>query len=267
LEIHPAFAVPGWQESEAHSQQVDTRSRLPSLESFSWQIPTIIQVRKNATERELGSGYPVMQQLPCIATLPVSLNTLNTHQAVRQAMRDFETNFLVHLNYAVETQLLGLSDEQASRPNSLLKPHSYRPRGDLNDRNNSVVLHLRDKTDTTVVLLALALSPETRKQHSRQRYLNEIFLRRQGKPTLREQRQAEAVAAQQATNKEKLRNQEEDEHAEKLTKKKNKKLEESARRQEQEMKEKEEKQRLSEETRMTLADARKLERKRASRSA
>lgn len=261
LEIHPCFAVPGWQEAEPYSQLVDTHTILPNLKSFSWQIATLVQVEENTTEEDW-SGFPVRYPLPCLTTLPVCLDTLNTYQAVRQAMRDFETNFLVHLNYAVETQLLGLSDEQALLPFSRLKEHSYRLRGGLNDRNKSIVLHLRDKTDITVELLGLPISPETRKQQGRQRYLNDILLKRQGKPTAREQRWAKVVAIQQAANKEKLRNQEDDKHRRELATKKAKKLEETARRQEQEEKEKEEEKRRSEDTRKALVDARKRERKR-----
>jgi hypothetical protein len=118
----------------------------------------------------------------------VDVDSFTSGRAVRESIRDFETNFLVHVRYAIESGLLGHCHGPHSLNSPAYRSFNYKLGEGLDDRNPRQTLELRDCTRTTVQLFGLPLSAESRKRNARERYIHDVLLRKQGKPTTREQK-------------------------------------------------------------------------------
>jgi hypothetical protein len=125
---------------------------------------------------------------------------------VKDSIRDFETNFMVHVKYALYTQLLG---HGLGVVVSNVRAADHKLADGLDDRCPEQTLRLRDGMTATVQIYGLPLSAETRRRHARERYIRDVQLRKQCKPTPREEQFNEAVRMRRTERQSRRQEQEE----------------------------------------------------------
>lgn len=214
LDVHPFY---GWWHSDQASYLGRLAATLPRLRSFNWEKLTFFNVGKDSKGQWL--DYPRLQDLYCLSRKEVDVASFTTGKAVRDTIRDFETNFLVHVRHAVEKDLLGHPNAAPHGLNSAVRSRDYRLREGLDDRNPDQTLRLRDRTTTTVQFFGLPLSAETRKQNARERYIRDVLLRKQGRLTTREQKMSEVARVRRLEKKTKKKLREDSERERKREKK------------------------------------------------
>lgn len=201
LEVHPAIAWSG-----AGQDVFQVVAAMPPVRSFSWQKLSYFAVNFKGEWLD----YPKFQTMYCLSMKEVNMmKELASGDAMRESIRDFETNFMVHVRYAVESELLGNGRARRSSLSPVYRSFAYKLRPGLDDRSPAQTLKLRDRTTTTVQLFGLPLSPETRKHNARERYIHDVLLRKQGKQSLREQRLSDVVKVHRKEKKSKKEKQEE----------------------------------------------------------
>jgi hypothetical protein len=131
------------------------------------------------------------------ATRKLPLERAISEASCKELLREFETNFLIHSDFAIKTTLL---DEVPATTWGRSITHALT--SDLYDIDSMQTLTLRDGTETTVQILGLPNSPATRKWHSKQRRVLDIQLKAAGKPTIRESKLAEHVRVRKEEKKE-----------------------------------------------------------------
>ncbi|OIW34300.1 hypothetical protein CONLIGDRAFT_626336 [Coniochaeta ligniaria NRRL 30616] len=214
LEVHPFY---GWWHVEQYGYLGRLGAALPLLRSFGWEKLNYFNVGKDFKGQWL--DFPKLQTLYCLSRKEVDVGSFTSGGAVRESIREFETNFLVHVRYAIECDLLGHRYRPQSLNSPVYRSFSYKLGEGLDDRNPTQTLQLRDCTTTTVQLFGLPLSAETRKRNARERYIHDVLQRKQGKPTMREQKMSEAVKVRRSENKSKQKLREERERNNERTQK------------------------------------------------
>lgn len=196
LELHPSH---GWWHIDWSWYIRRLGAALPRLRSFSWERLSYFNVGKDFQGRWL--EFPKLQTLYCLSRKEVDVGSLTSSIAAMNSIRDFETNFMVHVRYAVESNLLGHTYGPRSLNSPVYRSFGYKLGEGLDDLHPSQTLVLRDSTATTVQLFGLPLSVETRKRNARERYIHDVVLRKQGKPTLREQKLSDVVRVRRSEKK------------------------------------------------------------------
>lgn len=214
LDVHPFY---GWWHVEQASCLGRLAAALPRLRSFNWEKLTFFNVGKDSKGQWL--DYPRLQNLYCLSRKEVDFGSFTTGKAVRDTIRDFETNFLVHVRHAIEKDLLGHPIVPPHSLNGAARSRDYRLRDGLDDLNPDQTLRLRDRTTTTVQFFGLPLSAETRKRNARERYIHDVLLRKQGKLTAREQKMSEVAQTRRSEKKTKKQLLEDSERERKKKKK------------------------------------------------
>ncbi|OIW32006.1 hypothetical protein CONLIGDRAFT_249548 [Coniochaeta ligniaria NRRL 30616] len=170
------------------------RARLPQLKEFALAMILVYDVNPKTSRVDLVTGWwdaPPMSQRHLLyikATKPTDLDEITTADEAKEAVRSFNTNFAVHVRFALETTLLGVDENNFSTdPNDLFSPN-YALANDLNDNNTSQVLNLRDETAAIVRLLGLPISQQTRIRHVKERWREDARRKSAGKPTVWEEK-------------------------------------------------------------------------------
>ncbi|KAB5522098.1 hypothetical protein GE09DRAFT_1230164 [Coniochaeta sp. 2T2.1] len=199
LDLHPFLA---WHHGEQHGLIAQLPAQLPLLKSFGCETHNYFSVGEDSKGHWLNAEGK-LQTLYCLQRKEVGVEVLTSSSAIRESIRDFETNYLVHVRYAIECDLLGSCGLNVG---SLAHRNiTYQLAEGLNDRNARHTLRLRDGTDADVHLYGLPLSVETRKRNGRERYLQDVLLRKEGKPTVREQKIKEVSKERRAAQKDKMK--------------------------------------------------------------
>jgi hypothetical protein len=183
-------------------------SRLPHIESLN-----LARLFSYDLEQPSQPGYTNPQpytrtKLFVKATRKLPLERAISESSCKELLREFETNFLIHSDFAIKTEIL---DEL---PRTVWRgPFTYSLIRTIYDVDSMQTLTLRDGTLTTVEIIGLPNSPATRKWHSKQRRALDIQLKAAGKPTVRESKLVEQVRVKKEQKKEQKDNDDEDNKA------------------------------------------------------
>jgi hypothetical protein len=138
------------------------------------------------------------------AARKLSLERAISEASCKTLLREFETNFLIHSDFAIKTEFLDELPATVWRG-----PSTYALTKALYDIDSMQTIMLRDGTLTTVQILGLPNSPATRRWHSKQRCAFDSHLKAAGKPTLRESKLVEQVRERKEEKKKQKKNDEE----------------------------------------------------------
>lgn len=170
------------------------REELPHLEEFALSSIFAYDVNPKTSPMDpdlsLWDVPPISQRHVVYVKAQKTLDLANVTTAAeaKEALRAFNTNFMVHVKFGLETTLFGVAPSDFSTDQSNLHYPGYALANDLNDRNTSHSLKLRDGTVVSVRLLGLPLSQQTRLRHVKERWREDARRKSAGKPTVWEEK-------------------------------------------------------------------------------
>jgi hypothetical protein len=170
------------------------REKLPSLQEFAFANFLVYDVNGSTSRIDPLVHYwdlPPMhhRQLLYVKVKKVlDLNMITTAERAREALRDFVTNFTVHIRFALETTLLGVAEGDFSTDPNEPYAAGFALASDFDDTNLRQELKLRDGTTTRVQLLGLPISAQTRIRHVKERWREDARRKLAGQPTVWEEK-------------------------------------------------------------------------------
>lgn len=183
------------------------RAELPQLVEFALAGILVYDVNPKTSATDPLMGWWQISHIDkrdCLyvkAEKPLELEKITTEHDAKEAVRAFATNFSVHVKFALETTLLGVNANDFSTDPNQGYASGFALAEDLNDGNTSYDLKLRDDTVTTVRLLGLPISQQTRIRHAKERWREDARRKSAGKPTVWEEKYRSVVQERQEAKK------------------------------------------------------------------
>ncbi|KAJ9158140.1 hypothetical protein NKR19_g3610 [Coniochaeta hoffmannii] len=185
------------------------KKRLPNLQEFALAGLIVYDVNPMTsrfdTELDWCAAPPIAKRrlLYVKARKPLDLGKITTAIEVKEALRSFRTNFMVHVKFALETTLLGVDENDFSTDPNDPSASGYALVESLNDNDTFHKLKLRDDTVATVRLLGLPISQQTRIRHVKERWREDARRKSAGKPTVWEEKYKTVMQERQVAKREK----------------------------------------------------------------
>ncbi|KAK2759062.1 hypothetical protein FQN54_003161 [Arachnomyces sp. PD_36] len=198
-----------------HLYYSNLRSSLPHLESLA-----MIKLQKYECQH-----LPTLEKYRIWVKTTKKIPLDQSESQLHEAVRDFKTNHVVHVNHHVEKYFLHSKPDWPASRYPQFDPH-------LKDNNSVQTVTLRDGSVVDLPIYGLPSSPATRMQRFRQKYFEQNRRKVAGLPSLGEAKIAERIKDAREVKKERLNIEEE---REREREREEKKMEQEKFREEQEI--------------------------------